>query len=630
MTALDELLQNAQTFNENENFQEVTDLLTEKVLETYKSADLYAEQAQAYFRLKKYDLAEAAADKALQINDNQTKAIHYKANSFAHQTQYQKAIEYFQKSIELDPNLAQPYHGLGYVYNELKQYDKAINAYQKAIILDPCKASIYNNLGNTYYYLKQYDKAIDTFQKAIKIDPNFAYPYHGLGNVYNDLKQYEKAIDAYKKTIELDSNLVHPYIGLGNVYKELERYDEAIDNYQKAIKLDSNFAYHYHGLGNVYKELERYDEAIDNYQKAIELDPNYEDSYYNLGLAYGDIENYKEALACYEKYIQLNKDESNYFVKSARSQINELKKLIGDAEYSKISELVNKIKNLLLFKDPCVTHYTGISVAQLLILDDSELRLSEGAYLNDTSEGRELFKFLPSFTEPTAPHDTVALPFTPKPFIGSFVAESKHDDLTLWRMYGKENKEEAKGCAITLDRNALLENIQTALTSNRKTDNLKANEEAFSFYRVAYIRREQSEQSSFIVPGAEPTVPEELNQHMTELKALVGKFLKKEHADIPNLLGLLNSIAYLFKTAEYHYEHELRLIVNGVGFKKKVDTYFTPPKVYVELVAIPPLIRKITLGPKVERAEEWASAFYYKLDAESYHPEIMISHLPFK
>jgi hypothetical protein len=42
------------------------------------------------------------------------------------------------------------------------------------------------------------------------------------------------------------------------------------------------------------------------------------------------------------------------------------------------------------------------------------------------------------------------------------------------------------------------------------------------------------------------------------------------------------------------------------------------------------LKQKITLGTKVHRAEEWASAFYYKLDAEGHHPEIMISHLPFK
>jgi hypothetical protein len=56
----------------------------------------------------------------------------------------------------------------------------------------------------------------------------------------------------------------------------------------------------------------------------------------------------------------------------------------------------------------------------------------------------------------------------------------------------------------------------------------------------------------------------------------------------------------------------------------------TPPGVYIELVKITPLLKQITLGPKVERAEEWASAFYYSLDKQDLHPEILISHLPFK
>ena len=86
----------------------------------------------------------------------------------------------------------------------------------------------------------------------------------------------------------------------------------------------------------------------------------------------------------------------------------------------------------------------------------------------------------------------------------------------------------------------------------------------------------------------------------------------------------------MFKTSEYQYEHEIRLVVKGIGFEKKVDVELTPPRVYIELTEVNPSIRKITLGPKVEKADEWAAAFYYTLDKSDYHPEILISHLPFK
>lgn len=99
---------------------------------------------------------------------------------------------------------------------------------------------------------------------------------------------------------------------------------------------------------------------------------------------------------------------------------------------------------------------------------------------------------------------------------------------------------------------------------------------------------------------------------------------------IKKLEVLLNQIAFLFKSAEYQHENEVRLVIKGVGFDKKIPTETFSPRVFIELVSIRSIIKRITLGPKVERADEWASAFYYSLDKENLHPEILISHLPFK
>jgi hypothetical protein len=41
-------------------------------------------------------------------------------------------------------------------------------------------------------------------------------------------------------------------------------------------------------------------------------------------------------------------------------------------------------------------------------------------------------------------------------------------------------------------------------------------------------------------------------------------------------------------------------------------------------------VKKITLGPKIERAAEWAAMFHYSLQKEALKPDIFISHLPFK
>jgi hypothetical protein len=106
---------------------------------------------------------------------------------------------------------------------------------------------------------------------------------------------------------------------------------------------------------------------------------------------------------------------------------------------------------------------------------------------------------------------------------------------------------------------------------------------------------------------------------------LTGKKSKKQ-----DFVELLNQIAYLFKSAEYQHENELRLVLKGIGFDKLIDPQSNPPRVYIELISVKPFVQKITLGPKLEKAEEWAAAFYYTLNKDDYSPEIVISHLPFK
>jgi len=630
MLLLEDFLKEVQLLNETKKYAEAIEMLSDEVLETHQSADLYAEKAQAFYRLGKMNLCNEFTGKALLINENHAKANHYKGNLYSDIEEYDKAIEAYNKAIEANPKYVYPYNGLGNVFYELKEYDNAIVEYNKVIEIYPEYAFPYYGLGNVFFGKKEYDRAIAAYNKAIEIDPKYAFSHCGLGNVYSELKEYDNAIEAFKRAIKIDPTIAHSYNGIGNVYKEIKEYEKAIEAFSKAIEADPNYSEAHNGIGNVYRRLKKRDQAIDAYNKAIEIDSKSAAPFYNRALAYYSLSKYSEALADYEKYYDLTKSTDDFFTRLAKSKVAELKKIIGSLEYKKISELVIKIKKLLLFQDDCVTHYTGLLVAKALIFEQSKFRLSEGAFLNDTSEGRELFKFLPDLRKCTTTNETVALPFVQKPFIGSFVSAIKHDDLTLWRMYGKENKDEARGCAITLNREIFLKNLKDSLINDGKTEITEKMDEEFSFYRVAY--RKEGQEELFIIPSASIKDQKSLNDYMLDLANKVKKFLSKRRkaSDIQNLLELLNSIAYLFKSAEYQYEHELRLVVESNVFKKIISLESNQPRVYIELVPICPFINKITLGPKVERAEEWAAAFYYSLGERGYHPEILISHLPFK
>jgi tetratricopeptide (TPR) repeat protein len=522
------LLQQAQELNEKGEYQAVIDLLPDAVLQAENSADLYAEKAQAYWRLNKSELCGEMADKALAIHADNAKANRYK----------------------------------GIIYSELKEYDKAIVYFKRAIAKNPTSEYAYNGLGYVYADINKNDEAIKCYKKAIELNPKFDLPYNNLGRIYLGRKEYDAAIELFDKTIEVNKLYNHPYYNRAIVY---EAWDENA-----------------------------------------------------------------KALANYEQYIKLTKDKEDYFAKRALEKVAKLKKAIKNVQYSNIADMVTQIKGLLLFTDGCITHYTGLSTAKALVLNGSLFRLSEGAFLNDTSEGRELFTYLNFHAKAHKSHDMEAITFSPKPFIGSFVADTKYDDLTLWRMYGKEQREEGKGCAITIQPALFAEAIQSKVTPPGGAANLPKMINDFLFYRVAY----KLPNGDFVLPSFEGDPKEkELNETLQKLAAKVKEV--SEHPDTTpedkqDIMVLLNEIAYLFKTAEYQHEQEVRLVLDGVGFDKLFYIDATPPRVYIELVDIRPLIQKITIGPKVERGDEWAAAFYYSLDKDKLHPEICISHLPYK
>ncbi len=480
------------------------------------------------------------------------------------------------------------------------------------------------------YKEKNYQGVIDLLPEEVLEKHKYDWLYIEKARAYFLLREYDLCQRVAEKALEVNPNNANAHHHIGNAYFSKERYEKAIEEYNKAITLNPELPYPYSNLGIVYYRLKQYKMSIEAYNRAINIDPKYSTAYYNRALTYFDQGQYKKALLDFEKKIELTKDNPDYYTSVAKEKIAEIGKLINDKAYSDINILVNKVKGVLLYKDDCITHYTGITVAKALILDKSKLRLSEGAYLNDTSEGRELFKYLHLTATPIDGHDTIAEPFAKKPFIGSFVAESKHDDLTLWRMYGKEAKEEARGCSITMRRDELITKITESLPGYKKEDASKADSE-FIFYRVAY--RKQDNERPFTIPSGKPEDEDLLNEYMKELAINVKDFEEKRAgnvADKQKLLELLNEIAYLFKSYDYQYEHEIRLVLKGTGFAKIVDMGFTPPKVYIELINIRPVLKKITLGPKVEKSDEWASALFYALDKDGLNPEILISHLPFK
>ncbi|GGB81899.1 hypothetical protein GCM10007424_22480 [Flavobacterium suaedae] len=595
----EELIEKAEQLFKEEEYQEIIELLPDELLAQHNNAYLYMLRGVIFEKLNDLDKAIKDYNKAIEINPTDANLYFNRGNSWHEKGEYTRAIEDYNKVIEINPKDADAYQNRGFSMHKKGELDEAIKDYNKAIEINPTDANAYNNRGNALNEKEEYNRAIEDYNKAVEINPKYSDPYNNRGLAWHNKGELDKAIKDYDKAIEINPKNIIFYLNRGNSWYKKEKFDKAIEDYNKAIKIN----------------------------------PKHAKAYYNRGNIWQIKGNFKDAINDFEKYLKLVSDKNDYWAKQAKENIKELEFAIKIPSYSAVSNIVEQIKSILVFEEDCVTHYTSLSTAKILILEEkSTFRLSEGAFLNDTSEGRALFNFLNNFhiTEQTNDR-TIAEPFTEKPFIGSFVPKAKHDDLTLWRMYGKENDIEAKGCALTINREKFVNAIKESINKETKTtpENSLITNSDFTFYRVAYLDKKEGN-TCFTIPGPTDDDKEmKLNDLMSELaKHIEENEINEEDKVI--ITEKLNEIAYLFKSTDYLYEHEVRLIIDGVGFKKGIDN--ETPKVYIELVDIRPALHQITLGPKIEKAEEWASTFnyYLKQNYEDQNTEIVISHLPFK
>ncbi len=457
-------------------------------------------------------------------------------------------------------------------------------------------------------------------EKLSKMSPEDSKDFYiWRGNMWYNLKENDKSLDDYEKVIELDPNYALAYYNRGFVWVVKQDYDKAIEDYRKAISIDSDYASAYVIKASILRAMRKYDNAIKDYDVAISIDPNYANAYYNRGLAKKehnvDLEGSKKD---FERYLELTADETDIWTKYAYCYIHKLNERINDKELSSIINLIEKIKEALLFNDNCITHYTSLSVLQNLILKESKFRISEGNFMNDPSEGQDFFNYLEYSPYLVSKNGLRNQTFSVKPFIGSFVTEDKYDDLNMWRFYGKEAGEEAKGCAITLDAKVFIEDIYAALPKGE--EDFLEYESDINFYWVAYF---QAKTSEFEIPDSNNK--EKLNNLMKELKSMVRDYKKQDRT---SLEYYLNSLAFLFKSDAYRNENEVRLVVKGIEFEKKLNFDITPPRIYIELESIKHTLKQITFGPKVDKVNEWAASFHYNYDSSP--PNIVISNLPYQ
>ena len=323
-------------------------------------------------------------------------------------------------------------------------------------------------------------------------------------------------------------------------------------------------------------------------------------------------------------------------------------KKLSDEDVKKLIEifwLIQKIKKQLVIKNPSEVmfgHYTSGKVLQMLLHQtekvkysiESRSRLSNVNYMNDPSEGKMLDQFLQM--------DSTFQQLSLKPsqwFLMSLTTSI--DKLSMWSQYG----DRAEGVCLVLnacdfssvDFPSDMEWLtlkKNSLMSNEDLENVvsRRNIDSKDFlYRIGYLSMQSEKEISLRYEFNKCFNDKEIdniNNSLQSLKSIV-KGIDQESIFYEKADECLEEIRYLFKSADYSYESELRVLkympLDPDNKKIKIDDSGKIAKIYIERDN-PIKIEEVIFGPKFSHPEN-VTPLLHLLDKNIKFSE---SKIPFK
>jgi tetratricopeptide (TPR) repeat protein len=168
--------------------------------------DILATMVGVYQRAKKFDQAQSILTSALQRFPNEQQLFFLQGSLYEKQKKYDDAEKAFRKSLELEKDDPAVLNYLGYMFAARGIHlDEAEGMVRKAVETDPTNGAYLDSLGWVYFKQNKLDLAEEYLKKAaifVSTDPDI---HDHLGDLYFKTKRYEEARSEWNKSIQLST-----------------------------------------------------------------------------------------------------------------------------------------------------------------------------------------------------------------------------------------------------------------------------------------------------------------------------------------------------------------------------------------------------------------------------------------
>jgi DNA-binding winged helix-turn-helix (wHTH) protein/TolB-like protein/Tfp pilus assembly protein PilF len=236
-----------------------------------------------------YAKAEAAAMKALQLDDTLAEAHNSLAITRFFVWDWPGAEREYKRAIELDPNCAAAHEWYAFYLETVGRMDEGFAEIHRALALNPLSLTINTGLGRMYYSNRQYDQAIAQYRKTLELDPNILWVRLRLGQALSQKGLVDESPAEFTKAREIfpaSSGADVVSIRLAQAQAFMGRREEAekiIDQWKRltpATRISLlDVAIIYVGLGEkdeAFALLERAYAERDFYLASLKSDPRFD------------------------------------------------------------------------------------------------------------------------------------------------------------------------------------------------------------------------------------------------------------------------------------------------------------------------------------------------------------------
>jgi tetratricopeptide (TPR) repeat protein len=187
-----------------------------------------------------------------------------------------KAEAAFEKATELDPNNVTAFMFLASVQASRGSIDQAIAGYQRGIQQNPHDVRLYVALGELEESQGEWQQAENAYQQALQVNSNYALAANNLAYLMlehgGDVNVAVSLAQTARRGLP---DLPNSADTLGWAYYKQGVYNSAIDMLQAAEKANPKDAtYHYH-LGMAYLKSNNTEMADKEFQSTLQLDPHF-------------------------------------------------------------------------------------------------------------------------------------------------------------------------------------------------------------------------------------------------------------------------------------------------------------------------------------------------------------------